>query len=119
MKMTKFQDIRKSKLHTKNKSEEWDQEYFTWYICIHSKIKHRNSYIMENVLSVWSILSSDRKSSDESNGAIKPHCPTRPYAGLKNVLKNGLASHILVSLYFLVTIEMSTLIWKNSPHQQT
>lgn len=49
-------------------------------------------------------VSSDRKSSNKSNGAIKLYYPTKPYAGLKNVLKNCLACHILVSLYFLVTI---------------
>jgi len=68
------------------------------------KLNTQKSYIMENVLSVWSILSSDRKSSNKSNEAIKLHCPTRPYAGLKYVLKNGLACHILVSLCLLVAI---------------
>ena len=104
LKITKFLDIRKSKLWTKNNSEQWDHEYFTWYIHIHSEIKQRNSYIMENILSVWSILSSERKSSNKSNGAIRVHCPTRSYAGLKNVLKNGLACHILVFVCLLVAV---------------
>jgi hypothetical protein len=44
-----------------------------------------------------------RKQNAQKN--INLYCPTRSHAGLSNVLVNGLACHILVSVCFLVKFQ--------------